>query len=79
MRIGALNAFKDNKGAIKLAVNRHAGRRTKYIDIKHHLMRHARKVGVVYVTTEDQHADLFTKPLDMQKFYRHAKAILNIV
>ena len=29
--------------------------------------------------SENQHADLLTKPLDMQKFYKYAKFILNVV
>ena len=69
MRIGAVNVFEDNEGAIELAVNKHASRRTKCIDVKHHLARgtcDAGKVRIVYVRTEDQHADLFT-PLDTQK------------
>ena len=82
MRVGAVDVFEDNEGAIKLAVNKHASRRTKHIDVKHHLVRDvsdAGKVRIVYVRTADQHADLFTKPLDMQKLYKHAKAVLNVV
>ena len=62
--------------------NKHASRRTKHIDVKRHLVRDAsdaRKVRVAYVRSEDQHADLLTKPLDMQKLYKHAKFILNVV
>ena len=79
MRIGAVNVFEDNEGAIKLAVNKHASCRTKYIDVKHHLARDAGKVKVVYVRTEDQHADLFTKSLDIHEFYKHTKTVLNVV
>ena len=81
IRLGAVNMFEDNKGTIKLATNKHASRRTKHIDVKHHLVRDAsdaRKVGAAYVRSEDQHAELLTKPLDMQKFYKHAKCILRI-
>ena len=49
MRVGAVNVFEDNEGAIKLATNKHASRRTKHIDVKHHLVRDAsdaRKVRV---------------------------------
>ena len=36
--------------------------------------------GEGYVRTEDpQHADLFTKTLDIQKFRKHAKRDLNLV
>ena len=84
MRVGAVNVFEDNEGAIKLAINKHASRRTKYIDVKHHLVRDvpdARKVRVYVacVRSKAQHANLLTKPLDMQKFYKHAKFILNTV
>ena len=82
MRVGAVNVFEDNEGAIKLATNKHASRRTKHIDMKHHLVRDTsdvRRVKVVYARSEDQHADLLTKPLDMQKFYKHPKFILNVV
>ena len=82
MRVGAVNVFEGNEGAIKLATNKHASRRTTHIDVKHHLVRDAsdaRKVRVAYVRSGDQHADLLTKPLDMQTFYKHAKLILNVV
>ena len=82
MRVGAVNVSGDNERAIKLATNKHASRRTKHIDAKHHLVRDAsdaQKVRVAYVRSEDQHADLLTKPLDLQKFYKHAKFILNVV
>ena len=82
MRIEGVNVFEYNEGAIKLATNQHASRRTKHIDLKHHLVKDAsdaRKVRVAYVRSEYQRADLLTKPLDMQKFYEHAKFILNVV
>ena len=82
MRIGAVNVFGDNEKTIKLAVNKQASPSTKHIDVEHHLMRDACDEGmvrVVYARTEDQHADLFTKPLDIQKFYKRAKTALNVV
>ena len=82
MRVGAVNVFEDNEGDIKLVKNKHASCRTKHIDVKHHLVKDAsdaRKARVAYVRSEDQHADLLTKPLDMQNFYKHAKFILNVV
>ena len=82
IKVGAVNVFEDNEGAIKLTTKKHASRRTKPIDVKHHLVRDAsdaRKVRVVYVRSEDQHADLLIKPLDMQTFYKHTKFILIVV
>ena len=81
-RVGAVNVFEDNEGGIKLATNKHASRRPKHIDTKNHLVKDAsdaQKVRVAYVRSDDQHADLLTKTLDMQKFYKHAKFILNLV
>ena len=82
MTVGAVNVFEENEGAIKLATNKHASRRTKHIDVNRHLVRDAsdaRRVRVAYVRSEEQLADLLTKPLDMQNFYKHAKFILNVV
>ena len=80
MRVDAVNVYEDNEGAIKLATNKHSSRRTKHIDVKHHLVRDAcdaGKVRVVYVRSEDQHANLLTKSLDVKRFHRHAKTMLN--
>ena len=41
MRVGAVNVFEDNEGAIKLATNKRASRRTKHIDVKYHPVRDA--------------------------------------
>ena len=82
MRVGAVNVFEDNEGAIKLATNKHASRRTKHINMKHHLVRDAfdaRKVRVACARSGDQHVDLLTKPLGIQTFYKHAEFILNLV
>ena len=54
-----------------------SSKRTRHIDIKHHLIRSAvdeGKVRVTYVKTEDQHADVLTKPLDRRMFENHVNA-----
>ena len=56
----------DNQGAMRLAINPSTHQRTKHIDIKHHLIRELIEGGTVeleYVATEEQQADIFTKPL----------------
>ena len=76
------NVFENNEGAIKLAVNEHYSCKTEHIVVEHHVMIDscdARKVRVVYVRTKDQHEDLFTKPLDVQKFYKQANTVLGVV
>ena len=79
LSIGATNMFEDNEGAMKSVA---ANRGTKHIGLKHFLVIDAcdaGKVRVVYVRTEYQHANLFTKPLDKQKLHKPAKAVVKIV
>ena len=55
---------------------------TKHIDVKHHLVRDmydTGKVRVVCDRTGYQHADAFTKPLDVQQFHKYAKVVFNVV
>jgi hypothetical protein len=56
----------DNESAIKLANNLMQHSRTKHIDIRHHFLRdHEAKgdIELFHVSTENQLADIFTKPL----------------
>ena len=44
--------------------------KTKHIDIRHHFIRdnvEKGKIELYHVSTEDQIADIFTKPLDEKK------------
>jgi hypothetical protein len=55
--------------------------RTKHIDIRHHFLRyHAIKGDIVisHVGTNNQLADIFTKPLDEKRF-RELRSELNII
>jgi hypothetical protein len=61
----------DNESAIKLANNLVQHSRTKHIGIRHHFLRdHEAKgdIALRHVCTETQLADIFTKPLDEQRF-----------
>ena len=71
----------DNKSAIQIAHNPVQHNKTKHIEIRHHFIRdHVARgdIGLSYVGTEDQLADIFTKPLDKARFHelRHE---LNII
>jgi hypothetical protein len=71
----------DNESAIKIAYNPCEHSRTKHIDIRHHFLRnHAIKEDIVisHVRTNDQLADIFTKPLDERRF-RELRSELNII
>jgi hypothetical protein len=61
----------DNESVIKLANNPVRHSITKHIDIRHHFLRdHEAKgdIEISYVSTENQLADIFTKPLDESRF-----------
>ena len=61
----------DNESAIKLANNPVQHSRTKHIDIRHHFLRDheaKRDIALRHVSTKQQLADIFTKPLDEQRF-----------
>ena len=63
-----------------MANNKHSSRRTRHIDVKHHIVRDAVEEGlvrIVYVRREEQHADILTKALDMKTFELHAKALMS--
>ena len=61
----------DNESAIKIAYNPVQHSKTKHIEIRHHFIRdHVEKgdIGLSYVSTKDQLADIFTKALDEPMF-----------
>ena len=63
---GATIIFCDNNSAIKLSKNPVLHGRSKHIDVKYYFLRDLNNEGTVelqYCRSEDQLADIFTKPL----------------
>jgi hypothetical protein len=63
----------DNESAIRMADNPVEHSRTKHIDIRHHFLRDHQQKGdieVYHINTENQLANIFTKPLDEKTFCR---------
>jgi hypothetical protein len=61
----------DNESAIRLVDNPVKHSRTKHIDIRHHFLRDPQQRGdidIYHISTENQLADIFTKPLDEKRF-----------
>ena len=73
----------DNTSAINLSKNPIQHSRTKHIEIRHHFLRdHTQKGDIVlqFIPTENQLADIFTKPLGEEQFckIRQELGILDI-
>lgn len=64
----------DSDEAIKMATNNFSSRRTRYIDVKHHIVRDTMDKGVVkieYVKSGEPHVDASTKASDVETLGRH--------
>ena len=58
--------------------NRFSSRRTRHMDVKHHIVRDAIDGGIVhveYVRSGEQHADILTKTLDRCEDLRKTREI----
>ena len=66
-----VKVFCDNQSAISLAKNPVHHRRSKHIDVRYHFVRNIyeeRNIDLLYVGTNDQLADIFTKALPAPRF-----------
>ena len=69
-------AFEDNSGALEIARQPKMRPRTKHINVKYHHFRsyvERKQIEIFPVGTDDQMADLFTKPLAADKFHLFTK------
>ena len=70
---GAIKIYIDNKSAIDLAKNPMYHDQSKHIDTKFHFIRKCVKEGIIqliHTKTEDLVADIFTKSLKKEIFYK---------
>ena len=67
---GKVIIYCDNLSSIQLARNPVYHARTKHIEVHYHFIQErvlAGEIDLVYVSTEDQVADIFTKALGVEK------------
>lgn len=70
--------YGDNQGALSLAKNPIDHQRTKHIDVKYHFTRDKVEEKVIdlrYVSSAEQTADIFTKPLIKKIFEYHREKL----
>lgn len=75
---GATKVYCDNSSAIKLSKNPVLHGRSKHIDVKFHFLRDLTRDGVIdlyYCKSEDQIADIMTKPLKLPAFQKLRKLL----
>ncbi|WVZ70844.1 LOW QUALITY PROTEIN: hypothetical protein U9M48_019480 [Paspalum notatum var. saurae] len=73
LRFGRIPLLVDSTSAISVAKNPVLHSRTKHIDVRFHFLRdHYEKgdIDLIHVLTQNQLADIFTKPLDTSAFVR---------
>lgn len=75
---GPTTIHVDNQAAIKFSENSQFHARSKHIDIRHHFIREhiaSNEVSVQYCATDDNIADIFTKPLSKPKHEHFVKLL----
>jgi len=71
--------FEDNNGALELATVPKTRPRTKHINIRYHHFRswvQAKLIKILPIDSEDQPADILTKPVNNGTLIRHRKKIM---
>ena len=72
---------EDNQGAISLASNPLSSARSRHIDVRFHLREKVEKkeICIVHTSTEEQYADMLTKPLQRKLFMTHRDSLMSLV
>lgn len=71
--VGQIPLYCDSKCAISIIEDHENHQRVKHIDVKYFFVREQQQYGTIKMTsvsTEDQLADIFTKPLAKKKFQK---------
>ena len=71
LKFGSVLLLCDNQSAIQIGKNPVQHSRTKHIDVRHYFLRDHEAKGDIHLTdvrSEDNLADIFTKPLEKDVF-----------
>ena len=70
----------DNIGAIFMGENVHVSNRSKHIDVRYHFVRefvHDGFIRIIFVRSENNDADLFTKNLSCDLYKKHSQKLVS--
>ena len=76
-----ISIFYGNSAAISPSKNPIFHSRAKYIEIKHHFIRdHVQKgtIDLQFISTHEQLADIFTKPL-VEEYFNYLRELLGMI
>ena len=74
--------YVDNQGAVELSKDLKSCQRSRHVERRYLKVRelvHSGDIVVRYRSTDLNHADLLTKPLDADNFKRHVDGLMNTV
>jgi len=78
----AVPIYEDNQSAIAYSKNPTSHKYTKHIDMRYHFVREQvelKKVELIKIASAENVADIFTKPLDYDAFWKHATTLLRVI
>jgi len=73
---GPVTVHRDNNAALALTKNTSGHSRVKHVEVKTHWIReavHREDISIVPIFTDNNTADIFTKPLNRQKLEKFIK------
>ena len=76
-----ITVYCDNKSAISINENQMLHSRTKHIPIKYHFLHEQvveQNIVLEYISTKEQIADIFTKPLPRESF-EHLRQMIGVI
>ena len=79
--VAPLICMRITRGAKALAENPQGSHRSKHIEVRFHFLRWLVRLGQVTIhgiSSAEQHADIFTKPLGREAFRRHRDFLMNL-
>jgi len=81
-RLAPITLLEDNQSCIEYSKNNTSHDKTKHIEIKYHLVREQiqqENIHVIKVPTKENVADLLTKPLYSDLFWKHMTECLTLI